>query len=178
MDRVIIHDGSKGMHWHIRRWRGYDGKLTEEGRKRYDYYENKTDRVYNTARQKQLMANKPYVKSNKWGTQVEDLSRFTTQELKALTERAEAENNYRKVYNTYRNTGLRQFVESAKNFAKDASSALDTVAKVMNSVNNIKQQMKRSKDLDKGKYGQKIKDRSYDKNKPRNNAPKLGGKSK
>ena len=178
MDRVIIHDGSKGMHWHIRRWRGYDGKLTEEGRKRYDYYENKTDRVYNTARQKQMMANKPYVKSNKWGTQVEDLSRFTTQELKALTERAEAENNYRKVYNTYRNTGLRQFVESAKSFAKDASSALDTVAKVMNSVNNIKQQMKRSKDLDKGKYGQKIKDRSYDKDKPRNNAPKLGGKSK
>lgn len=178
MDRVIIHDGSKGMRWHVRRWRGYDGKLTEEGKKRYDYYENKTDRVYNTAKNKQMIANKPYVKSGKWGSEKEDLSRFTTQELKVLTERAEAENNYRKVYNTYRNTGLRQFVESAKNFAKDASSALDTVAKVMNSVNNIKQQMKRSKDLDKGKYGQKIKDRSYDKNKPRNNAPKLGGKSK
>ena len=117
MDRVIVHSGTKDMHWHVRRYRGYDGKLTEEGKKRYDYYENKTDRVYNTAKNKQMIANKPYVKSGKWGSEKEDLSRFTTQELKALTERAEAENNYRKVYNTYRNTGLRQFVESAKNFA-------------------------------------------------------------
>lgn len=176
MDRVIVHSGTKDMHWHVRRYRGYDGKLTEEGKKRYDYYENKTDRVYNTAKNKQMIANKPYVKSGKWGSEKEDLSRFTTQELKVLTERAEAENNYRKVYNTYRNTGLRQFVESTKSFAKDASSALDTVAKVMNSINNIKQQIKRSKDIDKGKYVQKIKDNSYGKGKPRNNAPKLGGK--
>lgn len=178
MDRVIIHDGIKNMRWHVRRWRGYDGKLTEEGKKRYDYYENKTDRVYNTAKNKQMIANKPYVKSGKWGSEKEDLSRFTTQELKVLTERAEAENNYRKVYNTYRNTGLRQFVESAKSFAKDASSAFETIAKVMSSVNDIKAQMKRSKDIDRGKYSEKYKGKGKDKNKPRNNAPKLGGKSK
>lgn len=31
----LEHDGSKGMKWHVRRYRNYDGTLTPEGRERY-----------------------------------------------------------------------------------------------------------------------------------------------
>lgn len=31
----LMHSGSPGMHWYIRRFQNYDGSLTPEGRKRY-----------------------------------------------------------------------------------------------------------------------------------------------
>lgn len=33
----LIHDGQKGMHWGIRKYRNYDGTLTPAGKIRYDY---------------------------------------------------------------------------------------------------------------------------------------------
>lgn len=34
-DDILMHDGQKGMHWGIRKYRNYDGTLTPAGRERY-----------------------------------------------------------------------------------------------------------------------------------------------
>lgn len=47
----LFHSGAKGQKWGIRRYRNYDGTLTDEGKKRYYKYERK-DAVI--AREKRL----------------------------------------------------------------------------------------------------------------------------
>lgn len=37
----LAHTGAKDMRWGIRRWRNYDGTLTEAGKERYNYYNKK-----------------------------------------------------------------------------------------------------------------------------------------
>lgn len=37
MAYILVHDGILGMKWGIRRYRNYDGSLTDEGKKRYGY---------------------------------------------------------------------------------------------------------------------------------------------
>lgn len=34
-DDLLLHDGQPGMHWGVRKYRNYDGTLTEAGRQRY-----------------------------------------------------------------------------------------------------------------------------------------------
>lgn len=41
----LNHSGIGNMRWGIRRWRNYDGTLTEEGKQRYNYYNKKGSKV-------------------------------------------------------------------------------------------------------------------------------------
>ena len=66
MSDVIIHDGTQGQKWGTRRYRNYDGTLTEEGRRRYNYYEKKTDRSYETGRAKQAGPKTYLTASSDW----------------------------------------------------------------------------------------------------------------
>lgn len=36
-DGILYHDGQKGMHWGVRKYRNYDGTLTPAGKARYNY---------------------------------------------------------------------------------------------------------------------------------------------
>lgn len=36
-DGILYHDGQKGMHWGVRKYRNYDGTLTPAGKERYNY---------------------------------------------------------------------------------------------------------------------------------------------
>lgn len=44
----IAHVGTRGQKWGTRKYRGYDGKLTDLGRKRYTYYIKKSGDVART----------------------------------------------------------------------------------------------------------------------------------
>lgn len=169
---ILVHDGLIGMKHGVRRWRNYDGTLTEEGKKRYDYYENKTDRVYRTGKMKQ-MGPKVYVKGGKWGQLKEDLSQFSNDELRALTYRAKLEKEYREAFNTYQYTKGKQFIENLKNTAQELGDIMGKGAYVMKSFNDMKAQAKRSADIDRGKYKEKSQDK-----KPEDGKLKKGPKIK
>lgn len=138
---VLIHSGTNGMKWGVRRFRNYDGTLTEEGRQRYDYYDNKTDRVYKTARLKQL-GEKAYVKSGRWGEMKEDLSKFTNDELRALTERANLEKSYREAFNTTQYTRGKRILEGFKNSTREISTIAGIGKQLLENVNGIKAAIK------------------------------------
>lgn len=138
---VIIHTGAKGQKWGVRNYRNYDGTLTDEGRQRYDYYENKTDRVYKTARIKQL-GEKTYHKTNRWGVLAEDLSKYTNDELRALTERAKIESEYRNAFNTTQYTKGKRILEGFKTFGKEASSVASIGKSLIENVNGIKKALR------------------------------------
>ena len=154
-DRVLIHTGAKNQRWGVRNYRNYDGTLTEEGKKRYDYYENKTDRVYmtksrlqnnsendkqrvyNTAKLKQA-GPKTYVKTNRFGILREDLSKYTNDELKALTTRAKLEKEYREAFNTEQYTKGKKILEGLKYAGREASSFAGIGRDLLNNINGIK----------------------------------------
>lgn len=133
---TLIHSGTKDMHWYHRRYRNYDGTLTPEGKERYNYYQKKTDRVYNTARAKQT-GPKVYKPTRYWGEQEEDLSRFTNEELKVLTYRAKLEKEYRKAFNTRQYTKGRKFLEGMKNSGKQLSEIIGIGAQLIENVNKM-----------------------------------------
>ena len=143
---VVVHSGIKGQKWGFRIYRNYDGTLTEEGRKRYDYYENKTDRVYRTARLKQL-GEKTYVNTNIWGIQREDLSRFTNDELKALTYRAKLEKEYREAFNTEQYTKGKRILEGFKTAGKEASYVLSIGKNMLDNVNGIREALSKAREI-------------------------------
>lgn len=159
----LIHTGAKDQKWGVRRYRNYDGTLTEEGKKRYDYYKNKTDRVYNTAKSKQ-MGPKTYVPTGRWGEYQEDLSKYSDAELKALTNRANLEKSYRESFYTKKYSGGRQLLNTLKNTTKEASEVISIGARFVNAINDLKLQLRKNKAITEGKFD----------NKPKNNAPKLG----
>ena len=150
-DLILVHHGIKDQRWYQRRYRNYDGTLTEEGRKRYDYYDNKTDRVYNTkyssqnneqhayntAKLKQA-GPKTYVKTNRFGVMREDLSKYTNDELKALTNRAKLEKEYREAFNTEQYTKGKKILEGIKYAGKEASSFAGIGRDLLNNLNGIK----------------------------------------
>lgn len=104
---VVVHSGVKGQKWGRRNYRNYDGTLTEEGKKRYDYYDNKTDRAYESAREKQKTG-----KDRKdWAVLRKDLSQYTNSELKALNERADLERKYKEVYTEYRYRKAKEIIQ-------------------------------------------------------------------
>ena len=157
-ENVLIHWGKQGQKWGTRNYRNYDGTLTEEGRKRYDYYENKTDRVYNTARMKQL-GPKSYVKTGKWGVLAEDLSKYSNEELKALTTRANLERDYRNAFSTTQYTNGKKLIETFKNTAYEVSAIAEAGRKLVNSVNGFTKALKGQDNKDKKK---KNKNKNYD----------------
>ena len=144
-DRVIIHWGNKGQKWGTRKYRNYDGTLTDEGRRRYDYYENKTDRVYNTARAKQ-MGPKTYVPTGRWGDRKEDLSRFTNEELEALTKRANLERSYREAFNTIQYTKGKKFLTGFKTATREAAEVANSGKAILDSIQGIRESVNRAKD--------------------------------
>lgn len=156
---ILVHDGLLGMKHGHRRWRNYDGTLTEEGKKRYDYYQNKTDRVYRTGKEKQS-GPKTYIKGGKWGQLKEDLSNYSNDELKALTYRAKLEKEYRDAFNTYQYTKGKQFIENLKNTAQELGDIMSKGAYVMKAFNDIKAQAKYSSDIERGKYNEKYKNKA------------------
>lgn len=137
MSDVIIHDGTQGQKWGTRRYRNYDGTLTEEGRRRYNYYEKKTDRSYETGRAKQA-GPKTYVQGRYKGELQEDLSKFTDAELKALTARAKLEKDYREAFNTRQYSKGRQFLNSLKAGLKDAGELAQAGKTLLDGLNGIK----------------------------------------
>lgn len=148
MSRIIAHDGIQGQKKGVRRFRNYDGTLTEEGRRRYNYYEKKTDRdtsgAYETGKAKQ-MAPKTYVKTGRSGESREDLSRFTDDELKALTARAQLEQNYRNAFNTYQYSKGRKFLNGFKSALKEAGDIALSGKSLMEGINGIKKQLEEAK---------------------------------
>lgn len=141
-ENVLIHWGRKGQQRGIRNYRGYDGKLTEEGKKRYNYYEKKTDRSYETGRAKQL-GPKKYIPGKNWGDLKEDLSGYTNDELKALTERANLEKNYREAYNTYQYTKGRRFLNGIKSSMIEASKVAEAGNSLITQLSNLSGTFKR-----------------------------------
>lgn len=137
MNEIIIHTGAKGQRWGTRRYRNYDGTLTEEGRRRYDYYDNKTDRSYETGRAKQA-GPKTYVQGRYKGELQEDLSKYTDAELKALTARAKLEKDYREAFNTKQYSKGRQFINSLKAGLKDAGEIAQAGKALLEGLNGIK----------------------------------------
>lgn len=148
---ILIHDGLAGMKHGQRRWRNYDGTLTEEGKKRYDYYQNKTNRVYKS-RSDKAQEPKKYVKTGKWGVKKEDLSGYSNRELKALIERANLEKAYTEAYNAYQYSRGRRFVNFIKNTANEASNFISSGAKLFKSINDARIQAKVSTDITTGKW--------------------------
>lgn len=128
MSQVIVHTGTKDQKWGFRRYRNYDGTLTEEGKKRYDYYENKTDRVYKKRDTAALATSVPkpkrYVKSNKWGVMREDLSQYSNDELQRMVTRAKLEKDYRDYFNTEKYTKGKKFLEGVKNTGRELSDLI------------------------------------------------------
>ncbi len=120
----LRHSGIKDMKWGIRRWRNYDGTLTEEGKKRYDYYESRGENA--VARQMEKNTYAPWderggdsrvvktIRSAQEGAssfskQLDDagvgirkksLSGYSNEELRELNERGRLESEYAKYYPT------------------------------------------------------------------------------
>jgi len=136
-DMILIHWGNKGQKWGTRNYRNYDGTLTEEGKRRYDYYENKTDRSYETGKAKQERTDKKYVKTGKWGVKQEDLSNYTDDELVALTNRAHIEKNYREMFNTKQYSKGKKFVEGFKTAANETADVINAGNNLLSSIVNF-----------------------------------------
>lgn len=134
---ILIHWGNKGQKWGTRNYRNYDGTLTEEGRRRYDYYDNKTDRVYQTARMKQL-GPKSYEKTGRWGELQENLSKYTNDELRALTERANLEKAYREAFNTRQYTKGKKFLNGVKGSAREIGDLANAGKTLIDGINGIR----------------------------------------
>ena len=125
-DLILLHSGVKGQKWGRRNYRNYDGTLTEEGKKRYDYYDNKTDRAYDSARAKQITGSK-----KDWAVLNKALSKYTNSELKALNERADLERRYKECYNEFR-------YRKAKEVIKEVASVATVVGALTKAVSTIK----------------------------------------
>lgn len=126
----LAHTGDKGMRWGIRRWRNYDGSLTEEGKERYNYYKKKGEDNVPRAMEKNVYAqwdnrngDSPATQRLKGiaggvtqaekaldtlnvGVRKKSLASMSNQELRDATERARLESEYAKYYpvNTKTNT--------------------------------------------------------------------------
>lgn len=169
MDGVIIHDGIQGQKKGTRRFRNYDGTLTEEGRRRYNYYEKKTDRSYETGKAKQA-GPKTYVQGRYKGELQEDLSKYTDSELKALTARANLEKSYREAFNTKQYTKGRQFLNNFKaalreagDVAKAGKDFLEGVSAISKQINDRKKQLEKEKQDNSKKRADEIVRDSNDK---------------
>lgn len=143
-DRVLIHWGKNGQKWGVRNYRNYDGTLTEEGKKRYDYYDNKTDRVYNTAKAKQA-GPKTYVKTNRWGELQENLSNYTNAELKALTERANLEKAYREAFNTKQYSTGKKILNGFKSSARELADVANAGKSLLDAIKGVKESIDQAK---------------------------------
>ncbi|MBO7451816.1 MAG: hypothetical protein J6U54_15840 [Clostridiales bacterium] len=156
MNEIIIHTGAKGQRWGTRNYRNYDGTLTEEGRRRYDYYENKTDRVYQTARAKQA-GPKTYQKTGRWGELKEDLSKYTNEELEALTKRARLEKDYREAFNTIQYTKGKKFINGFKATARETAEIASAGKALIDAFQGVRSSMDNVKEY-QNKKNQKIQD--------------------
>lgn len=100
---TLKHWGIQDMKWGIRRWRNPDGSLTEEGKKRYNYYKPKYDNRKGGESQATKNA-KEYQKlpgqvetaldAMKFGVREKSISSKSDQELKDAIERAKLEEEY------------------------------------------------------------------------------------
>ena len=131
-ESYLMHTGDKGMKWGIRRWRNYDGSLTEAGKERYNYYEKRGQR--GVARQLERNTYAPWdsrrgdspVSStiseaknstneiSKWldaaevGVRKKHLSGFSNKELQEKIERGRLESQYAQYYPTTIKTDTRK----------------------------------------------------------------------
>lgn len=121
-DLILVHSGVKGQKWGKRNYRNYDGTLTEEGKKRYDYYDNKTDRAYESARNKQITGSR-----KDWSVLNKELSKYNSSELKALNERAELERRYKEFYSEYKYRKAKEFIKEAASVATVISTLYKTL---------------------------------------------------
>lgn len=152
-DMILIHWGNKGQRWGTRNYRNYDGTLTEEGKKRYDYYENKTDRVYQTARAKQA-GPKTYLKTSRWGELQENLANYSNAELKALTERARLEREYREAFNTKQYTTGRKLLNGFKTSARELADVANAGKTLLNAMQGIKESLDQARGYEEKKARQ------------------------
>lgn len=131
-ENVVIHDGIKGMRHGVRRWRNYDGSLTEEGKERYNYYDKKGQKGVAKALEQNYyskwdnskgdsMATKNVKSAQsfvgdtektldnlKFGVRNKDLSSMTNQELSDAIARGRLEQDYAKLYPTTVKTDTRK----------------------------------------------------------------------
>lgn len=149
-DVILIHWGNKGQKWGYRNYRNYDGTLTEEGKRRYDYYENKTDRVYNTAKAKQA-GPKVYQKTSRWGELQENLSNYSNAELKALTERARLEKEYREAFNTKQYTTGRKLLNGFKSSARELADVANAGKTLLDAMKGVKESLDQAKNYEQRK---------------------------
>lgn len=141
----LAHTGDKGMRWGIRRWRNYDGSLTEEGKERYNYYKKKGEDNVPSTMEKNVYSqwdnrggDSPATKrlrsvsgaaesatkaldTMKVGIRNKDLSQMSNEELRAANERARLESEYAKYYPTQVKSDTRKKVDT---FLKVAGTVL------------------------------------------------------
>ena len=77
---VLQHSGTKGMHWHERRYQNEDGTLTEEGKKRYSKAKSSFD--------------KADAKAVKYRSKAEATEKKNAPKLSKLKLKAQKETNY------------------------------------------------------------------------------------
>lgn len=125
---TLKHWGIQDMKWGIRRWRNPDGSLTEEGKKRYNYYKPKYDNRKGesqaTKNAKELQRVPGQVESAldaiNYGVRTKSLAAKSNEELREGIERGRLEQEYAKYYPTTVKTEQRQKLDR---FLKVAGAA-------------------------------------------------------
>lgn len=125
---TLKHWGIQDMKWGIRRWRNPDGSLTEEGKKRYNYYKPKYDNRKGesqaTKNAKELQRVPGQVESAldamNYGVRTKSLAAKSNEELREGIERGRLEQEYAKYYPTTIKTEQRQKLDR---FLKVAGAA-------------------------------------------------------
>ena len=131
-ESYLMHTGDKGMKWGVRRWRNYDGSLTEAGKERYNYYEKKGQKGVARAMEKNTYAPWDNRKGDSQVTQTvrsaqeattgaakvldaagvgvrkKNLSTMSDKDLQDAINRGRLESEYAKYYPTTIKTGTRQ----------------------------------------------------------------------
>lgn len=122
----LIHDGQKGMHWGIRKYRNYDGTLTPAGKIRYDYSEGghvekkkltRAERKAAKAKEKEKKAKAKEQEAKKAAEELKkkqeelaeeqkkaakertEMQKLSNEELKAAIERLNLERQYAQLVN-------------------------------------------------------------------------------
>lgn len=122
----LVHDGQKGMHWGIRKYRNYDGTLTPAGKIRYDYSEGghvekkkltRAERKAAKAKEKEKKAKAKEREAKKTAEELKkkqeelaeeqkkaakertEMQKLSNEELKAAIERLNLERQYAQLVN-------------------------------------------------------------------------------
>lgn len=114
----LYHHGIRGMRWGVRRYQNKDGTLTPAGKKRAD----KMKEEYT-----QLTGKKLIRKPNKTPVQNKSVNEMSIKELREMTDRLNAENNYINAVNNRKSLNVQEVTKGKKFVNKIANDVLEPV---------------------------------------------------